>query len=128
MVRNAYLNNSIVIQDKAVRNLLDIDDVVKIVNIILEKDSYNNDTTLNIASSSYIRVWDIAIKIKSLLHSDTEILSVPGGEEYYIENEYLKSIIGNKDSIFSVNYAMDVLEKYTSKIKTEFSSCWEKNK
>lgn len=125
LIRNSYLNNSLMINENAFRNLLDIEDIVRIVKKILEFDNSPTGIALNIASSSYIRVLNIAEKIKSILQSESKIIVVPGGEKYYIENSHLKRYIGEKDIIFSDKYAIDVIEKYTNRIKVEFSYQWD---
>lgn len=124
-VRNAYLNSSMKIQENTVRNLLDIEDVARIVITILESNHSPNDAPINIASTSYISVYNIAKRIISILHSESDILIVPGGEKYYIENSKLKDFLGDDNIIFSENYASHVVEKYTSKIKDKFSSYWD---
>ena len=125
LVRNAYLNKPLKIQRNAYRNLVDIDDLVPIVKkIIKSKISYGK--IINVASSSYLKVYDIAKIITSKLNSDSLIDVIPGGEKYYIDNLQLKFFLGEKEIIFNEIYSINVIEKYTIMIASEFSKNWEK--
>lgn len=128
LIRNSYLNNPLTIQENAYRNLLDVEDIVRIVKRIVEYNISLQGTTFDVAASSYMSVLNIAEKIKFILQSDSNIKVIPGGERYYIENAYLKRYIGEKDIIFSDRYAINIIEKYTNRIKTEFSYQWDRSK
>lgn len=125
LVRNMYLNKDILIQENAFRNLIDVEDVVRIVKSVVESDITVQGNIINIASSSYISVMDIASKIKSILSSNSKLLTIPGGEKYNIDTTFIKSHVGENDNIFSEFYTMHVIEKYVKKIKQQFSREWD---
>lgn len=125
LARNTYLNNPLYVQEDAFRNLIDIEDLVRIVKKIIESSLVNSKSIFNISSSSYINVLDIATIIVSILQSKSQIILVPGGEKYYIDNSELEQYIEKEDKIFSDKYAINIINKYTRLIEKEFSFLWK---
>jgi nucleoside-diphosphate-sugar epimerase len=128
LVKNAYLNNRILIQNDAFRNPLDVEDISRIVLKVVETKIPPNRDFLNISPSNEIRVLDIAEEIRSLLCSESKIILVPGGERYSIDNSDLKRYIDEKDRIFSEKYSVEVIRKYANKIVEKYSCQWEKER
>lgn len=114
-----FLTNSIVmkqsfhLQNKAVRNLIDVEDVVKITNKIIEKNIYLNETT-NIASPYNYSVLKIVSILENIIGEKAYYELIQAGEEQKINIEKIKNLQYN----FQDNYVFEVLEKYT-KIKLE---------
>ena len=126
IVRNSYLNNPLTIQNNAYRNLIDIEDVLRIVKeIMLCRYNSSISVTFNISSSSYISVFNLTKKIKEILNSDSSITEVCGGENYKIDNSKLKQYILDDDIIFADSYPIRLLEKYTSRLVNSFKETWD---
>jgi hypothetical protein len=125
IARSSYRNNPLTIQNNAYRNLIDIEDVVRIVKEII-LCSTNESITFNISSSSYISVLSLAKKIKEVLNSDSLITEVCGGESYKIDNSKLKEYISDGDIIFTESYPLKLLEKYIPKLVNNFKETWSK--
>jgi len=123
IVRSSYLNNSLTIQNNAYRNLIDIEDVVRIVKEIILCSTCAS-VTFNISASSYISVLNLTKKIKGILNSDSLITEVYGGENYKIDNSRLKEYLSDDDIIFTESYPFNLLDKYTSKLVNNFKENW----
>lgn len=109
---NQIINNEKAkIQKCAFRNLLDIDDVVRIVEYIISSKFCKNSIQ-NIASNKNISAFNIYNKIAEILKLPTNIEIIDGGQSYEIPVNNLSIIIGKEDMIFKPNYWEETLEKY----------------
>lgn len=122
MVRNLFLNNPVQIQEDAFRNLIDIEDVARVVNLIVRSE--NDSALFNIASSFPLKVTNICDEIAKITESKSDVKIIEGGESYHIDNSSLKKYLGNSDVIFSNSYPVNVLEKYTLKLIKKYKISW----
>lgn len=110
---NQIINNEKTkIQKCAFRNLVDIDDIVRIVQYILSSKLGKNSIQ-NIASNKNISAFNIYSKIAEILALPANIEMIDGGQSYEIPINDLSSIIGEEDIIFKPNYWEETLIKYT---------------
>ncbi len=116
ILRGKYLH----IQKKAKRNLLDVADVARFTEKLVN-DKIGINTVQNLASSKNITILEIVYEISSILMRDFEFESSDLGCEYYIDIELLKSTFGQDDFVFTNDYWRQILRKYVPLIVNNFS-------
>jgi len=103
-------NQTLMIQKNAYRNLIDVDDVVKIVDSIIKKNLFINSIT-NIASSHHHSVLSIVNYIEKILQKKANYKLVEGGGKQNIDLSKIMSMKIDFD-IFSTDYTQKILQKY----------------
>lgn len=111
IVRSLIEQSALKIHLKAKRRLIDIEDVVRVCERLLNANQGVN-TVQNIASRYSASVVQIVEYIAYLLGTEPRYQGLVAGESYDIDIEPLFDFIGEKDVIFNKNYWHDVLDKY----------------
>lgn len=97
----------------ACRNLIDLDDMYKIVNYILQGQRYPNQI-VNIANPSSYKVTEIVMSIEQLWQTEANYVSIPKGSLFPIDISIILPIIQTLNIHFGNNYLTNLLEKYYS--------------
>jgi nucleoside-diphosphate-sugar epimerase len=114
-----FLKNSIVdgrkifIQKFATRNIIDVQDAVKLARTIIVSNGYSNQT-VNIANTRSDSVIDILKAMEKVLGREAIYELVEAGCAYSIDTTIISSIVGNCNINFDFNYTSRTLEKYYS--------------
>ena len=95
----------------ASRNLLDIDDMYKIVDGILQRGSHANDV-INIANPSSYKVTEIVAAIEERWKVQANYIPIPKGSTFNIDISAISEIIKELEIPFTPNYLRNLLEKY----------------
>ena len=104
-------NESFNTQINAKRNIVDVDDVVRIVKYFLEFDSSSN--IVNIANPINSTIFELIEIFETLLKKTANFKIVEGGSGYSIDiaqQQYLLNLRNHK--IFSERYLINVIRKY----------------
>ena len=96
---------------KASRNLVDIDDMYKIVDNILQAGSYANGI-INIANPSSYKVAEIVAAIENRWQMQANYVLIPKGSTFDIDISGISPIIKKLEIHFDDNYLVNLLEKY----------------
>lgn len=100
---------SITVFRGAKRNLIDVDDVVRLTWYLAGL----GNMTINVTNAIMVSVEEIIRIISSILSAEPVILAGPAaGEELGYDGGALKELIGAADPIFSSDYNQAVLAKY----------------
>lgn len=98
----------------ATRNLIDIDDVVKIISFMINKNiGYN--TIINVAASSSTSILTIVKHFEQIMNKEARYNIVSKGYPYHIENQITDEIAKKIGVQFNSNYLYKVLSKYYSR-------------
>lgn len=112
-------NNSLVVHQFAERNLLDIDDLVRIVSIAIgDKVGFNK--TKNIASRVNVKVPVLVTEISQLLNIPVKMKLEPRGYIESIDFDYIKYLFGERDILSQENYWSTVINKYHQWYKEKY--------
>ncbi len=91
------------------RNLIDIDDVVRLTLYLVNLDNM----LINVTNANMLPVEEIVRIISGILSAEPVILAGPAaGEELGYDGDALKELIGAADPIYSSDYNQAVLAKY----------------
>ncbi|TMI79873.1 MAG: NAD-dependent epimerase/dehydratase family protein [Bacteroidetes bacterium] len=96
---------------KASRNLVDIDDMYKIVDNILQGGIYANGI-INIANPSSYKVTEIVAAIENRWQIQANYIPIPKGSTFDIDISGISPIIKKLEIHFDDNYLVNLLEKY----------------
>jgi nucleoside-diphosphate-sugar epimerase len=100
----------IVLQKNAMRYLVDVEDVVRIVDIVVS--SVNKNMIIDLIPKNPVNVIKIVDKVGHILNLEPKILLVDYGESYKASSAFLDKILPPSDIIFNELYWKLVLEKY----------------
>jgi len=93
------------------RNLLDIDDMYKIVDHILENRTDTNET-LNIANPESYNVTDIVTAIEEVWQKPANYVPIDKGSAFQIDISSISPIIHTLNIQFGKDYLVNLLKKY----------------
>jgi nucleoside-diphosphate-sugar epimerase len=93
------------------RNLIDIDDVYKIVAYILSQKNYLN-TIINIANPQSYLVKDIIAVIETVGKLKADYTSIEKGQVFDINISLISPVIDKLRLNFGSNYLFNLLKKY----------------
>lgn len=110
-VRSVLQRTLMKIQEGAYRYLIDIDDVVRVCESLLNSDKGLNSVQ-SIAPFYAAPVIEIVERISRLLEIDADYELVAPGESYCIDTRGVMAFIGGQDNIFAESYWCGVLDKY----------------
>ncbi len=113
-IRNLKYGNEILVQTNATRHLLDVEDIPRITNIIIEKGFSNR--IIDIAPLYHIDIFSIVNFISKELNLEYKINLVNSGSKQNIFISNLENFLDYDDKIFSKDYWKLVLKKYSKKI------------
>lgn len=95
----------------AKRNVIDIDDVVRIVNYIIDNGVFVNET-INIANLNDVTVDDIVSEISKHLGVDAKYSMIEYNDNYYIDTVKIEPIIKQLGLDFDLHYLKNITKKY----------------
>lgn len=125
-VENILDRQVVAIQKDAKRNLIGVDDVVRISELMVNYNHFDN-SVINIASKNSAAVIDIFNEISGILGVDAHFDLVDGGECYDIPIDHLYASLNHGDPVFSDGYWRKVLSKYVPVIGAIYDSVGKKN-
>jgi nucleoside-diphosphate-sugar epimerase len=97
----------------AMRNLIDIDDMYKIVRDILKKEVYQNQI-INIANPRSYTAIEIVNTIEDFFGIQANYIPIQKGSPFNIDISLIAPIIQNLDIHFGNDYLSNLLRKYYS--------------
>lgn len=116
LVTQILKGQHITIQQTAKRNLIDVDDVARIVHQLIEDDIVK-EGVINIASKKSIFVADIVTEIAKILKKSYSSSYVSSGESYEIPLDFLENYLLSTDPLLNEKYWVGVLSKYVPLIR-----------
>jgi len=111
LVNKINKNEQFDIWTLAKRNLIDIDDVNKVINFIIKKNILKN-SIINIASSRNYSILEIVNKIENFLGKKAIYRKLLKGHEYKVDISNIKRILIELNLTFDETYLDDLLFKY----------------
>ncbi len=99
------------IWEKSTRNLIDVDDIVKIIQMIINKSILKNNT-INIASPYFVKIPYIIQILEKILLIKAEYISLDKGAFYNIDISDIKPVIKELDLRFDDYYLEKIIRKY----------------
>jgi hypothetical protein len=109
---NSILKNKVLnIESYAKRNLLDVLDVSRIVEVLVNYELSTNSIH-NIASINNLPVIEIVNEISILLDHTVNVVQMPSGNNQSVNIDFLRGALDSNDIIFKDDYWRLVLKKY----------------
>lgn len=99
--------------DKAVRNILDVDDFYRAVKLIIQRLRPSENMTVNVFNPLYYNIKDIVCIIEKHYSRHANYSIVDKGAGFYIPDTYgLESLYAELGIFFTDEYIAKVLDKY----------------
>jgi nucleoside-diphosphate-sugar epimerase len=98
----------------AIRNLIDIDDMYRIVDHIL-KNRVDQNKIINIANEGSYTTTEIITTIETFLDTTANYIVISKGNSFIIDASFTKAINNELDIHFEKNYLINLLRKYYSR-------------
>lgn len=98
------------INKNSTRNLIHVDDVVKIISYLIDNKIYCNEIT-NIATPHNTMVLDIVVKIEKIMQMKANYQLIEFGAKQNIDISKMQELNIESD-IFDINYTDEILSKY----------------
>jgi len=95
----------------AKRNIIDIDDVVKIVNYSIDNNMFVNET-VNVANLNSVTVDELVSEIERYLGLDAVYSKIECNENFYIDTIKIKPIVDKLGLEFDNGYLGRTVDKY----------------
>jgi nucleoside-diphosphate-sugar epimerase len=111
LVSKVRSGEQIQVWQDAVRNVIDIEDVVKIV-CLLASQRFLDKKIINVANPVSISVMDLVRAIESCLHISSRIELVKKGSPYDIDTSALCGVFELAGVEFGPNYLVNLIKKY----------------
>jgi nucleoside-diphosphate-sugar epimerase len=99
----------------ATRNLIDIDDMYRIADHILQ-NRFNPNTIINIANPTMYRVKEIISAIESWWKVKANYIAIEKGNPFTIDISVIAPVINSLSIRFDKDYLINLLRKYYSEI------------
>jgi nucleoside-diphosphate-sugar epimerase len=103
-------NIPLTINKNSTRNLIHVDDVVKIVSYLIDNKIYCQETT-NIATPHNMMVLDIVLKIEEIMQIKANYKLIEFGAKQNIDISKIQELNMESD-IFDVDYTDEIISKY----------------
>jgi nucleoside-diphosphate-sugar epimerase len=95
----------------AYRNIIDIDDVVKLSRQVIESSSFEN-TSINIANPNNYQISEIVKEMEALIGKSAIYKDIKKGSKYEIDIQPIRPLITSLKIDFGPNYLGSTLLKY----------------
>ena len=95
----------------AYRNIIDIDDVVKLSRQVIESNSFEN-TTINIANPNNYQITKIVKEMETVIGKSAIYKDIKKGSKYEIDIQPIKSLITSLKIDFGPDYLRSTLLKH----------------
>jgi|APSaa5957512535_1039671.scaffolds.fasta_scaffold56279_2 hypothetical protein len=113
-IKEILASHRLYIQKDAERNLIDVEDVVRIVDIIIAKNIRNKAVSIgskfNISPLQVLKFISNYFTQKNIIYE-----LVDGGHKQKVEMTFIEGCLDSSDVIFGDKYAELVIKKYTEK-------------
>lgn len=116
LVRSCVEQKELEIYEHAVRNIIDIEDVARVVQLIVNA-RIGECSIKTLASGSNVRVSLIVHEILELLGVNCGIKYTPKGDDQTVSIDFLRESLHSRDPIFNDQYWRMVLKKYVPLLK-----------
>ncbi|WP_417228681.1 hypothetical protein [Amphritea sp.] len=120
LVRSCMERRCLDVHGNAVRNLIDIDDVVRIVQLVVN-ERLGACSIQTLASASNVPVPYLVTEISGLLNVPCEINTHPKGDDQTVSIDFLRKYLDDADPILDDDYWKAVLRKYVPLLKSRIS-------
>ena len=110
LVRAARRKETITVQKNAVRRLVDVDDVGRLISRFIEKGVTRE--VISVGPRNPLRVMDIVAKIELILGMEVSYKLVDDGDQQLADLSRAAELLDSDDPIFRAAYQPAVLEKY----------------
>jgi hypothetical protein len=117
LVRSCMENRCFDVHENAVRNLIDIQDVVRIVQFVVN-EGLGACSIQTLASASNVPVPYLVTEISGLLNVPCEINTHAKGDDQTVSIDFLKKYLNDADPILDDDYWKAVLRKYVPLLKS----------
>lgn len=111
LVAKVRSGEQIQVWQDAVRNIIDIEDVVKVVSTLVS-ERFLDKKVINVASPVSISVMDLVRAIESCLHISPRVELVKKGTPYDIDVSALSGVFESAGVEFGSNYLVNAIKKY----------------
>lgn len=109
------------ISEKAVRNLISVDDVARVASKLVNEGMALN-TVQTLASGSNVRVLDVVFEIAAVLNIKPKLNMIGGGDDQSVSGQFLEKTLGKDDPIFWGDYWRRIVRQYVPCIANEVRS------
>lgn len=114
-IRCLLLETKVRIQKNSLRSLIDVEDVVRIVLLVIKKPYFIN-SIIDITNNQSITVLELFTKIAKITDRSTAVELIDEGSSYQIPFDKMELILDKEDEIFTNNYYDKLLVNYVPKI------------
>jgi len=104
------------IHEYAVRNLIDVEDVIRIVTFLVNERIGAGSAQI-LASGSNVKVTDLVEEVCEILGVPCVINSIPKGDDQTVSIDYLRENLDDTDPVLHSDYWRCVLQKYVPQLK-----------
>lgn len=118
LTRAIHEHQTLTLQKGAIRNLLDVVDLARITQLLVNKGAGLRATN-NLASGSNIAVMKIVDEIFRISNSTCHFDCINSGDDQSVSIDFLHSHLSPEDVIFLPAYWKTVLEKYVPLLLTK---------
>lgn len=116
-IHSKILNNeAFSIWHKSARNLIDVEDVSRVINYILLNNLFQNET-INIASEEYTKIYEIVALLERIIGKRANFEVLDYGSSYFIDVSKMKYCYENLGIKFDNHYVLNMLKRYYSNEK-----------
>jgi len=121
LARSCMERHCLDVYTDAVRNLIDIEDVVRIVGVLVNQ-RLGIGSAQTLASGCNVRVPDLVSEVRRLVSVPCGFNFVPKGDDQTVSIDFLREHLDDGDPILQSSYWNDVLRKYVPLLKERIVS------
>lgn len=109
-IENIYLNKNITIYTDSIRNIIDVDDVVRICFNIIDANDFNQ--TIDICACNDVSPADLAKIISTILNKEIYITFLDKSSIQLCDKSKIKKYLSINDILFDHSYTEKIVSKY----------------
>jgi nucleoside-diphosphate-sugar epimerase len=121
LVESVLLRRRVSIQRHAKRNLVDVNDVSRLIHQLVERDIGIN-TTQSLAATHGVHVIEVLQTIGGILDIEPQFDLVDAGESYAIPTAFMRQHFGPDDALMKPDYWQTVLRTHVPAIASKIRS------
>jgi len=121
LVESLLQRRCVTVQGRARRNLVDVDDVSRLIRYLVDYDIGRNSIQ-NLAAAYSTHVGDVLGAIAELLDIDPIFDVADTGQGYDISTDFVRKHFGSDDALMKPDYWQSVLRKHVPAIAAQFRS------
>ena len=120
LVKKIFSEEAVEIQEHAMRELIDVDDIPRII-YACEQSNIKTNSIINVSHGMMISIYDLVMKISKLMNQIPIYKLIDSGQNYELKkDETLKMVLGKNDIFFKRNYTINILSKYVPLIAAQY--------